>query len=251
MDRKIRESISVFFPVYNDARTIGKLVRDVRGVLQRRFNKWEIILVNDASEDDSAQVVDALARSDGHIRVVHHETNRGYGGALSSGFAHSTGQLVFYTDGDGQYDPRELERLLDHLDHADIVNGFKVRRSDTFVRRIEGRFYHAVSRFLFQLSVRDVDCDFRLLRRHVVDDIMPLWCSGGTIGVEMLAKAREYGHHVATVPVNHYARPYGRSQFFRARRLARSVREMFELWCLLVAGKKKKTPRGAGSTPAP
>ena len=251
MDRKFRESISVFFLVYNDARSIGKLVRDVRPLLERRFNDWEILLINDGSEDDSGQVVDALARSDPHIRAVHHGTNRGYGGAVSSGFAHSTGQLVFYTDGDGQYDPRELDGLLDHLDHADIVNGFKVRRRDAFVRKIEGRVYHAVSRFLFELSVRDVDCDFRLLRRRVVDDIMPFWCSGAAIGTEMLAKAREYGYHVATAPVNHYPRPHGRSQFFCARRIARCIREMFELWCLLRAGKKKKTPRRAPSATAP
>ena len=245
VEPKTSESISVVFPVYNDARSIGEMVSDVRDVLERRFHDWEIILVNDGSEDDSAEVVERLAASDRRICVVHHRGNQGYGAAINTGFAHSTGELVFYTDSDGQFDPRELERLLAHIDGTDLVTGVKRRRSDAWIRRIEGSFYHAVTRFIFELSVRDVDCNFRLLRRHVVDKIMPLWCREGAVGAEMLAKAKAWRCRVAQVPVNHFPRRYGRSQFFCFKHISRSILEIFELWCLLMAAKRKKTLRRA------
>jgi len=227
MDRKIPLSISVFFPVYNDALSIGKLVNDVKGVLGRRFDDWEILLVNDGSADGSGQVVDELAASDPRIRAIHHDRNRGFGHVVRTGFAHCTGDLIFYTDGDGQFDPKELDVLLDHMDNADIVNGFKIRRNDHVVRRIEGRLYHAVTRMFFGVNLKDVDCDFRLFKRHVVEDIMPLQCSGGVIGAEILAKVHERGYRVVQVPVHHYPRPHGRSQFFCPRHLGWAILELF------------------------
>lgn len=243
MSQKLPDSISVFFPVYNDARSIGKLVEDVREVLRRRFRDWEIILVDDGSTDDSPAVVDRLAASDRRVRAVHHGRNRGYGAAIATGLATGTGELVFYTDGDGQYDPRELDLLLDALGDADVVNGFKTARADHMVRKFEGRLYHAVGRVLFELSVRDIDCDFRLFRRHVVRHILPLACSGGTVGVEMLAKVKIHGYHVAEVPVHHYPRPYGTSQFCGAGRIARAIWQMFLLWVTLVCRKKERVRR--------
>jgi glycosyltransferase involved in cell wall biosynthesis len=229
MDQKLPYSISVFFPVYNDALSIGKLVDDVKGVLRRRFNDWEIILVNDGSADGSGQVVDELAASDPRVRAVHHDRNRGYGRVVRTAFAHCTKDLIFHTDGDGQFDPRELDLLLDHMDDADVVHGFKIRRSDHVVRRIEGRLYHAIVRMFFGVNLRDVDCEFRLFRRYVIEDITPLLCSGGVIGTEILAKVHERGYRVAQVPVHHYPRPHGRSQFFCPRHLGWAILELFIL----------------------
>ncbi|MFH0964831.1 MAG: glycosyltransferase family 2 protein [Planctomycetota bacterium] len=240
------ESISAFFPVYNDARSIGKLVAEASAVLQRNFDRWEIILVNDGSEDDSAQVLDRLAASDSRIRTVHHPRNRGYGAALNSGFLHSTGDLVFYTDGDAQYDPAELELLLDRLDGADMVNGFKLSRSDHAVRIFEGRLYQTCSRILFGLTVRDVDCDFRLFRRHVVEAFMPLRSVGGTVGAEILSKVHDQGFKIAQTPVHHYPRPYGHSQFFRAPRIAHAVLELHWYWLYHVLVRRTSCRRVTG-----
>ena len=251
MDRKTSESISVFFPVYNDARSIGKLVSDVSDVLERRFRRWEIILVDDGSEDDSAQVVDRLAAADGRIKAVHHGVNRGYGAALNTGFTHSTGDLVFYTDGDGQYDPRELERLLDHLDGADVVSGFKRSRSDHALRVFEGRFYHVCSRVVFGLFDRDIDCDFRLLRRHVVRHILPLESTGGAVGTEILWKVHNAAWRVTEVAVHHYPRPYGRSQFFRARRIAHAVYELTRFWLRGGTSGRRTRRRPTAGSPGP
>jgi glycosyltransferase involved in cell wall biosynthesis len=239
MDRHTHHGISVFFPVYNDAKSIGRMVSDARAVLERRCGDWEIILVNDGSRDGSREVVDALAAGEPRIRAVHHDRNRGYGQAIRTGFSHCTKDLIFYTDGDGQYDPRELETLLEHMDGADMVNGFKTRRADNAVRRFEGRGYHLLSRVVLGFRVKDVDCDFRLFRRHVVEGIMPLKCSGGVIGAEMMAKIQARGYRVAEVPVHHYPRPHGRSQFFRPRPFAHAIFELIKLYLGWVLVKRK------------
>ncbi|HOX38884.1 MAG TPA: glycosyltransferase family 2 protein [Candidatus Brocadiia bacterium] len=251
---KLPSSISVFFPVYNDAGSIAKLVADVRSVLIGRFDDWEIILVNDGSQDESPRIVDALAASDPRIRVVHHSQNRGYGGALKSGFANARKELIFYTDGDGQYDPKELSLLLERIDEADMVNGYKIRRSDNIVRKTVGRTYHFANRALFGIQTRDVDCDFRLFHRRVIDAIT-LESDSGAICVEMMAKVRICGFNVIEVPVHHYARQYGKSQFFRPKHITRTVLRIAHLWLLLVIlggkAKVKKMAEAAGRSAGP
>jgi glycosyltransferase involved in cell wall biosynthesis len=124
-------SISVFFPCYNDSRTIGDLVEEASRQLQHLTDDYEIIVVNDGSADNSAEVLRALESRVPHLKVVTHPQNRGYGAALRSGFAAATKEVVFYTDGDAQYDVRELPVLLMLLtDDTDFVNGIKMTRQD-------------------------------------------------------------------------------------------------------------------------
>ena len=246
MSDKPAYSISVFFPVYNDAKSIPKLVEAVRPVLEERFEDWEIILVDDGSPDESPAVVDRLAASDDRIRAVHHPSNRGYGGALMSGFASATKDLIFYTDGDGQYDPRELTLLLEHIEEGDMVNGYKISRSDNALRKVVGRAYHTVNKIMFGLGTRDVDCDFRLFKRHVIDDI-ELESDSGAICVEMMAKVRGHGFKVVETPVHHYPRMHGSSQFFRPRHIIRTVLRLAHLWItlILMGGKWRKREKNA------
>src|SRR5207302_1776591 len=132
---------------------------------RRLTPSFEVIIVNDGSADATAQIADELARTYPEVRVVHHPRNRGYGGALRTGFATATYEFVFYTDGDAQYDPSEMAVLWERLnDQVDIVNGYKISRSDPLHRIVIGRIYHHTVKLLFGLRVRDVDCDFRLLR---------------------------------------------------------------------------------------
>ncbi|MDA1307597.1 MAG: glycosyltransferase family 2 protein, partial [Acidobacteria bacterium] len=164
--------LSIFFPAYNDSGTIGSLVITARTTAQLLTDDFEIIVVNDGSPDHTADVADELARTYPEVRVIHHPKNRGYGGALRSGFAGATKEFVFYTDGDAQYDPAELALLWPHMvDGVDVVNGYKISRSDPMHRILIGRVYHHTVKLLFGLKVRDVDCDFRLIRRSVFDRI--------------------------------------------------------------------------------
>src|SRR5579885_315371 len=179
-------SISAFFPCYNDAPTIGGLVTAVAETLEAITDDFEVIVVNDGSQDDSDLVLAALQRTCPYLRVVTHEENRGYGGALRSGFAAASKDLVFYTDGDGQYDPRELADLVAQLQpEDDMVQGWKIKRQDPWYRTVIGWTYCQWVRFAFGLQTRDVDCDFRLIRGRVLENL-PLTMNGGSITVELV-----------------------------------------------------------------
>jgi glycosyltransferase involved in cell wall biosynthesis len=227
-------SISAFFPAYNDAGTIASMVVVTDRTLRDLTDDYEIIVVNDGSPDHTGEILDDLAARYPRLRVVTHPRNRGYGGALRSGFAHATKDLVFYTDGDAQYDPRELVLLVRALTpEVDLVNGYKIERHDPLHRIVIGRVYHQLVRTLFRLRVRDVDCDFRLLRRRIFERVA-LYEDSGVICVELMTKVHQAGCRIAEVPVHHYHRAYGKSQFFNFPRVARVGRDLLRLWWQLV-----------------
>jgi len=230
----IRPGLSVFFPAYNDSGTIASLVITALQTARRLTPDFEVIIVNDGSADATRRIADELARTYPEVRVVHHDRNRGYGGALRSGFEAATRDLVFYTDGDAQYDPSEMAVLWERFDDSvDLVNGYKISRSDPLHRIVIGRIYHHTVRLLFGLKVRDVDCDFRLLRRSIFDQVT-LEKNSGVICLEMMKKIQDAGFRVAEVPVHHYHRAFGKSQFFNVRRLIKTGIDVAMLWYLLV-----------------
>lgn len=227
-------SISVFFPAYNDAGTIASMVVTAVRTLRELTDDYEVIVVNDGSEDHTAEVLEELARLYDCLRVIHHPKNLGYGAALRSGFAACTKELIFYTDGDAQYDPRELKLLLPALrEEVDLVNGWKIERHDPLHRVIIGRIYQYVVKFAFGLKLKDVDCDFRLMRRTIFEKVK-LKSDSGVICVELMKKVQDAGFGLAEVPVHHYHRAYGRSQFFNFRRIKRTLIQLVHLWFELV-----------------
>ena len=230
-----KAGISVFFPAYNDAQTIPRLVSEALAVLPELTDDYEVIVVNDGSTDETAAALDELARREPKVRIVHHEQNRGYGGALRSGFAAARKELIFYTDGDGQYDVRELPALHALLGSGvDVVNGYKGERADDGRRKLLGAAYNRLAHALFSLPVRDVDCDFRLMRRAALGRVV-LTSSSGVICVELVHKLCRAGCAFVETPVSHYPRPHGRSQFFTPRRVARTAFDLLSLWLRLVA----------------
>jgi glycosyltransferase involved in cell wall biosynthesis len=240
------QGISVFFPAYNDEASIAGLVGDALAVLPGLTDDFEVLVVNDGSTDGTAAVLDGLARADSHVRVVHHELNRGYGAALRTGFASAAKELVFYTDGDGQYDVRELALLRPLLvEGVDIVNGYKVQRADGWQRKAIGAAYNGLVHLLFSIPIRDVDCDFRLVRRRAVERV-ELVSSSGSICVELVHKLHRSGCVFAEVPVQHRPRQHGRSQFFTPRRVARTALELLSLWLKVAApGRLRRGARAA------
>jgi glycosyltransferase involved in cell wall biosynthesis len=230
----LKPSISAFFPAFNDEGTIAEMVRDVLAVLPTLADDYEVLVIDDGSTDRTATVLDELARGLPCLRVIHHHENRGYGAALASGFRDARKDLVFYTDGDAQYDVRELARLTPLMtDGVAVVNGYKLRRADAPHRVVLGEVYKRLARGLFRLPIRDVDCDFRLLRRAAIQQI-ELGSTSGVVCTEMIYKLRRAGCRFAEVEVHHYPRRHGRSQFFTARRVARTAFDFFVLWVRLV-----------------
>lgn len=233
-------SISALFPAYNDAGTIASVVVTARRALRHLTGDFEILVVNDGSRDHTAEVLTELDPLIPELRIIHHAVNRGYGAALRTGFAAATKELVFYTDGDAQFDPREVCLLADALDQgADYVVGYRTRRADPFIRVALGRPYHWLVRRAFGLRLRDVDCDFRLFRRSVLGQ-MELAESNGTFSIELLKKLHDGGFQFREVPVHHYPRVYGRSQYFRADKVLRGYHQLLVLWLRLVVRKSHR-----------
>jgi glycosyltransferase involved in cell wall biosynthesis len=239
--------LSIFFPAYNDSGTIASMVIGALQAARRLTPDFEIVVVDDGSRDTTPQIIDELARMYPEVRAVHHSTNRGYGGALRSGFAAATKEFVFYTDGDAQYDPGEMALLWNRVaDDVDVVNGYKISRSDPVHRIVIGRLYHHTVKLLFGLRVRDVDCDFRLMRRSIFERVR-LEKDSGVICLEMMKKIQDAGFRVVEVPVHHYHRAYGKSQFFNFRRIARTAYDVARLWVDLVV--RHRHLDGASSIP--
>jgi glycosyltransferase involved in cell wall biosynthesis len=226
-------SISAFFPAYNDSGTIASLVITTHCTLEAVCDDFEIVVVNDGSRDHTGEILKQMQLFYPRLKVVDHGTNRGYGAALRTGFSSCSKEWIFYTDGDAQYDVRELARLLEQWEPGiDIVNGYKISRSDPYYRFVIGALYNFGVKILFGLKLRDIDCDFRLIRRSVFERVQ-LDSSSGVICVEMIRRFQDAGCKFKEVPVHHFFRAFGKSQFFNFKRLWRTFVELVRLWLAL------------------
>ena len=231
-------SISAFFPCYNDEATIATMVRTVLATIDEVGAEGECIVIDDGSSDGSPAVLAALASEEPRLRVVTHPANRGYGGALLSGFAAARNEWVFYTDGDAQYDPAELALFVAAAGpDVDVVQGFKLGRSDNLARKVVGRVYHRFVKLAFGLAIRDTDCDFRLIRRTVLDRVH-LEHTSGVICVELVRTLQDAGARFVEVGVHHYPRLHGRSEFFKVAAVLRTLRDLAALWWSLVVRRR-------------
>ncbi len=231
--------ISVFFPCYNDAHTIGGLVEDAIKTLKTLTNKYEVIVIDDGSTDGSQEFLKKLKKKYPNIfRPIFHTKNQGYGGVLKDGFKNARYDLIFYTDGDGQYDVRELPLLCSLMTKdVNFVNGIKMERKDFAYRVIVGNFYALCMRWAFLLPMFDVDCDFRLIRKSLLEKFK-LNSDSGSICVELVKKAQKSGAKFRQVSVHHYPRRYGESQFFKPMRLIKTFKELIPLWWKLMIRRK-------------
>jgi glycosyltransferase involved in cell wall biosynthesis len=220
--------ISFFFPACNEEGTVEELTRRADQVLRELTSEYEILIVDDGSTDRTGEIADRLARENRRIRVIHHPKNRGYGLALRSGFAAAALDLVFYTDGDLQFDVAELSKLIPLIRDADIVSAYKIKRMDGLQRRAVSWVYNTSLRLFFGLPIRDVNCGFKLYRREVFRKI-ELRSTRGLIDAEVLLKARRAGFRIVQIGVTHYCRRAGGSRY-RIREIVRTMTQMVGLW---------------------
>lgn len=237
-DRTAAPSVSIFYPCYNDWGTIGSMVLFTLQTVDKLGVDYDLTIVDDGSGPQTLEILDEIERKFPQVNVIRHVKNRGYGGALRTGFGAATREWIFYTDGDAQYDVRELALLLEKAGpDVDVVQGHKIQRHDPLHRIVIGRIYHWLVKLAFGLHLRDVDCDFRLIRRTVFDRVT-LTRDSGVICAEMMNKIQRAGFRVVEVPVHHYQRAHGKSQFFNFPRLARVGIQLAGLWWELVVQRK-------------
>ncbi len=227
-NRKAAVSISVFFPCYNEQDNITRTVEQALAVLEKLTDDFEVIIVDDGSSDSTGQIADRIADQNSTVTVVHHPTNLGYGDALQSGFRAATKKLVFYTDGDGQFDIGEMPPLLPLINRYDIVSCYRLNRQDNLIRKINGWAWTKVVCFLFGLKIRDIDCAFKLYKREIFDKIH-LVSTGALIDTEILVRAVRKGYTVTQEPVHHYPRRAGEQTGANLRVIFRAFKELIKL----------------------
>ena len=209
MKQSAPDSISVFFPFHNEQENIQHVYESACEVLKKMGMDYEIILVDDGSRDKTGGIADAIAAADPRVRVVHHPVKSGYGAALQSGFRAATKTLVFYTDGDRQFELNDLPPLLPLLEQYDIVSCFRINRQENLRRKLNALGWTCLINFLFGMKIKDMNCAFKLYKRKIFD-VIKMESKGSLLNSEILARATRQGFTITQVGVRHYPRTAGK-----------------------------------------
>jgi glycosyltransferase involved in cell wall biosynthesis len=222
-------SLTIFFPCYNEEANVERVTRAAVETARRVADDYEVLIVNDGSRDRTGQIADRLALEIPGVRAVHNQPNRGYGGALQRGFREARKNWIFYTDGDGQFDLAELDRLPPLLEKYDIISCYRLNRRDSILRKLNAFAWSALVNLLFRIGLRDIDCAFKLYPRTFIDQI-ELKSTGALIDTEMLAKARYLGYSIGQIGVRHYPRTAGSQTGANLKVILRAFRELLRLY---------------------
>ena len=217
--------VSAVLPAFNEEGNLMTCVGRVVRALQANTSAHEVIVVDDGSRDGTAAILEGLERSTPTLRVVKHAANRGYGAALRSGFDAARYEWIFMMDADNQFDPEEVARLLAEEAEADIVAGYRRRRRDPLLRRLNALAFFTLVRLLFGRLVRDVNCAFKLIRSDLLRQL-DLKSSGALINTELLVKARRFEARIVEVPVEHFPRESGKQTGANPRVVLRAFAEL-------------------------
>jgi glycosyltransferase involved in cell wall biosynthesis len=222
-------SLTIFFPCYDEEENVQKAAAAAVEAAQLVTDDFEVVIVNDGSKDKTGQIADEVAAQNSHVRVIHHPQNRGYGVALQSGYNGATKDAIFYTDGDLQFDIKEITKLWPLLDDYEVVTGYRLKRMDSFIRKANSFGWTTLTRVLFRLPVRDVNCAFKLFRREVVAGLK-LESEGALIDAEVFAKAKKAGYRITEVGVHHYPRQFGSQTGANPLVILLAFWELLKLW---------------------
>lgn len=208
---KYKHSISFFMPAYNEEDNIVPALQEAEAFLDKNFDNYELIVVNDGSKDKTRERAEAYAKKNRKIRIINHPTNLQYGRAFKTGFESSKNELIFYTDSDRQFDIEEIHKLMKYIDDYDLVIGYRKNRKDKQMRIFYSKIYNLALRFLLGIKYRDIDCAFKIVHKRVIDKIKPFTCVRSADS-ELLGKAIAYGFTIKQIPVTHKPRVAGTSE---------------------------------------
>lgn len=222
-------SLSIFFPCYNEEQNIGLLIQEAQALAPQIASKHEIIVINDGSQDNTAQVVMKFAQNDEHIRLIEHPKNLGYGMSLRTGFANAKNEWVFFTDGDGQFDLSQLMEFIPATRSSEAIIGFRTNRAEGSLRALNARLFKLFIDALFRVHVRDIDCAFKLLKTDLIQSL-PLQSGGAMISAEILYRLKKKHTRVTQLPVRHLPRKYGQPSGNNLRVILKAFYEAFRLY---------------------
>ena len=224
-----RDGISVILPAYNEEENIREAVEDAVKFLRTIRNPWEIIIINDGSNDKTGGLAEKISQSQPRVRVIHHDKNFGYGRSLSDGFAASLYNYIFFTDSDRQFDINALEVMwpLAKTGVVDLVIGYRINRQDLFMRKFLSRSYNILADYLFGLDVKDIDCAFKIFKKEIFKKIK-IESNNFFVNTEILAKAKYYKFKILEVGVPHFPRRAGKSSV-SFKYIPLTIKELFRI----------------------
>lgn len=206
------KSISVFLPAFNEQENIRECILSIKKYLDKRFKDYEILVISDGSIDNTNKIVAEIAKNDKRIKLFARRKKLGYGAGLRAGFAHSSKELIFYTDSDNQFNIEDMDRLLPLFSSYDIISAYRVNRKDPLMRIFIANVYNLLIRILFNLKIRDIDASFKLYKKEIFKN-MRLVTNTGLTDAEVLIKAQRQGFKIGQIGVKHYPRIHGRTSY--------------------------------------
>ena len=223
------KSISIIFPAYNEEKNITNAVVQAVNYVDSLFQDWEIIIVNDGSQDRTGEIIDRLALENPRVIAVHHQVNHGYGTALRSGIQRARKELIFFSDSDLQFHLTELLLLVAWIEQYDIVIGYRAKRRDPFYRKLNALGWNILVRLLLGLKVKDIDCAFKIFRSDLFK-VIKIDAVGAMVNTDILVQATQMGFKIKEVPVTHFSRIHGKQTGADIRVILKAFKELFRLY---------------------
>lgn len=222
-------SLSIFLPAFNEEKNIGLVINQVLKFVPKISQKFEILIIDDGSIDHTADEVKKISQLHSQVKLIQHPHNQGYGAALKSGFYNSRYAYITYMDGDRQFDFTDLNKLIEKIDQADLVIGYRIKRADNWVRVLNGKLWNFLVSLLLRLRVKDIDCGFKLVKKEVIDAIPKLESNGATISGELLIKAHKKGFKIEQVGLKHKPRKFGSATGGNPLHIFRAFYDLFSI----------------------
>lgn len=225
--------LSLFLPVYNEEKVIAQTITKADAILKKVAKKYEILVVNDGSTDKTEEVVNSLIKKNKNVRMITHNPNKGYGGALKTGLYESKYKYISFIDADGQFDFGEIGKFIKYIKDFDLVIGYRVKRADSGSRMVIAYLLKLWNLFWFRFWVKDSDCGFKLIKKEVVDNLPKLKTESAITETEFLIRAKRAGYKFKEIPVNHFPRTTGKSTGGDFKVIFKAAKETFKLWWIL------------------
>ena len=223
-----KKDISLFFPVYKDEKTVESVAMKAVACLEEIAEKYEIIIVNDASPDRSGEIADLLAKNNPKIRVIHHIENKGYGAAFKAGIIASQYRYICMVDGDDEYDISDLKKMALRMEYYPLVIGFRYKKLYSTKRVFISHIYNSILRLLFKIKFRDISTGIRFFDRKILSDVH-LTSDSPFIGAELAIKAMLAGYPVGEIGIQTFPREFGTGSAVSFKNIILTIRDMLKM----------------------